>query len=378
MDLRTESNTLRSLKTQNNFVDFSSNDYLGFAHSEKIFNKTHRLVKEQQSKNGSTGSRLLSGNHSLHVAVEQEMAAFFNAETALLFNSGYDANIGLFSSILLRGDLVLYDQYIHASIRDGIKMANAKAYHFKHNDLNDLEKLLKRVENNREIYVVTEAVFSMDGDAPDLIKLSKICQKHNAHLIVDEAHATGVMGETGLGLVKELGLEKEVFARIHTFGKALGCHGAIVLGSEQLKRYLINFARSLIYTTAIPLHTVATIKVAVEQLVFSNHERIGKKSQIQKLQSNIAYFNSQLKNNNLQLNFIKSHSAIHCCIIPGNEKIKRIAQQLQENTFDVKPILSPTVLKGQERLRICLHSYNSKKEIKNLLILFDKLNKKQT
>ena len=374
---RATTNSLRKLTTQHDLVDFSSNDYLGFSKFHDIFEKAHQyLVENNLQQNGATGSRLLSGNHELHEQVEQQLTSFFNSESALLFNSGYDANIGLFSSIPQRGDVILYDEYIHASIRDGIRLSNAKAYSFKHNDINELESKLVSVRAlpiaigtrtiDSEIYVATESVFSMDGDSPDLMALSKLCKKHKAHLIVDEAHAVGVFGKNGCGLVSELNLEKEVFATIVTFGKAVGCHGAAILGSEKLKEYLINFARSFIYTTALPPHALATIKMAFEELVILNGSE---ESQQEKLKNNIQHFNHQLITNNQQLNFIKSNSAIHCCIIPGNKNVKSIANQFQEKGFDVRPILSPTVKEGQERLRICLHSYNTKEEIVEVLKL---------
>lgn len=370
---RIDSCALRNLSTQNDLVDFSSNDYLGFSQSDELFKETHQLIEQYRFKNGSTGSRLLSGNHQLHEEVEQQLAGFFNAESALLFNSGYDANIGLFSSVPQRGDIILYDEFIHASIRDGIQMSNANSFKFAHNNLDDLEhKMARHAEllahttvevsaSQQHIYIATESVFSMDGDSPDLIALVALCKKHNAHLIVDEAHATGVLGNNGEGLVTQLHLEKDVFARVHTFGKAMGCHGAVILGSEQLQSYLINFARSFIYTTAMPLHNVATIKAAFEQLTTSN--------EMKKLQNNINYFNQQLSTNNNQLKFVKSNSAIHSCIISGNDSVKHSSKQLAAKGFDVKAILSPTVPKGQERLRICLHSFNTFKEISTILQL---------
>ena len=352
---RKENNALRKLGLENSHIDFSSNDYLGFAKSETIFNKTHQFLIDNDLKiNGATGSRLLSGNHNLYTAVEKELLAYHQTEKALIFNSGYDANIGLFSSVPQRGDIILYDEFIHASIRDGIQLSNAKSYKFKHNDVINLEELLKRFQNNdSEIYVVTESVFSMDGDSPDLVLLTEICKKNNAFLIVDEAHALGVFN---FGLIQELNLQADIFARIITFGKGFGCHGAAILGSEKLHQYLINFARSFIYTTGLSPHSLATIKTVYHE--FHNQSET-------KLQHNIAYFIAETKR--LQLNFIASNSAIHCCIISGNEKVKNIAQQLHKKGFDVKPIISPTVKEGKERLRFCLHSYNSRQQITNVL-----------
>ncbi|WP_272150609.1 aminotransferase class I/II-fold pyridoxal phosphate-dependent enzyme [Tenacibaculum aiptasiae] len=353
---RKENNSLRSLGKEINLVDFSSNDYLGLAKSEIVFNNVHQfLVAQNIKQNGATGSRLLSGNHKLYPLVEKQLAEFHNSESALIFNSGYDANIGFFSSVPQRGDIILYDEFIHASIRDGIQLSNAKAYKFKHNDLLDLEEKIIRLNdsnNNNEIYVITESVFSMDGDSPNLKEIVQICKTNKAYLIIDEAHAIGVFNK---GLVETTEIHNDIFARIVTFGKALGCHGAAIISSEELKNYLVNFSRSFIYTTGLSPHAVATISFAYKELPKSKEQ----------LQKNILFFIKETQR--LNLNFIKSESAIHCCIIPGNEKVKLIAQKLQEKGFDVKPILSPTVNKGEERLRFCLHSYNSFEEITSVL-----------
>ena len=351
-------NSLRSLHSPSDLIDFYSNDYLGFAQSEAIFNQAHQLLVDKNLKmNGATGSRLISGNHQLYQETEDVIAAFHNSEKALLFNSGYDANVGFFSSIPQRGDVIVYDELIHASIRDGIQLSNAKAYKFKHNDLENLNEILQRIQHDT-IYVVTESVFSMDGDSPDLKNLVAVCKQNNAYLIVDEAHALGVFGENGAGMVQQLGVEKDVFARIMTYGKGLGCHGAAILGSENLYKYLVNFSRSFIYTTGLPPHAIATINVAYQHL---------NSTTITVLSERIQHFKSELVRLDLTAKFIKSDSAIHCCVISGTEKTKETAQQLQQKGFNIKPILSPTVPIGQERLRICLHSFNSNEEITAIL-----------
>lgn len=364
IEKRKANNALRQLGMQNDLIDFSSNDYLGFSKSETIFNSTHEFLKAHSiSNNGSTGSRLLSGNHNLYNIVEDIIANFHNNESALVFNSGYDANLGFFSSVPQRGDVIIYDEFIHASIRDGIKMSNAKAYKFKHNNLKDLEQKCQtersRIPFDAEIYIVTESIFSMDGDSPDLISMAQICKNYNALFIVDEAHAVGIFGENGVGMIQDLKLEQDIFARIITFGKAMGCHGAAILGNKKLKQYLINFSRSFIYTTALPPHSLATIYSAYSAL--SNTENRSK------LHKNITYFKTEIVNNKLQHIFIESNSAIHCCIISGNDKVKSISEKLQNSGFDVKPILSPTVPEGQERLRFCLHNFNSENDISNVL-----------
>ena len=362
---RKEKNALRSLPSSHKTIDFSSNDYLGFAKNETIYANTFQLLLNKGvSENGATGSRLLSGNHPLYSELEEEVAEFSASESALVFNSGYDANIGFFSAVPQRGDIVFFDAFIHASIRDGIKMGNAKSYKFKHNDLNDLKLGVDRIRNtdendeHAEIYIVTESVFSMDGDSPDLKALSKYCKKESIHLVIDEAHAIGVFGKNVGGLIQELGLEKQLFARIITFGKALGSHGAAILGSNDLKEYLVNFARSFIYTTGLPPHAVATI-IAVSK--FLNSEEAEEQKKL--LKENISFFNKKLQSLKIDKHFISSTSAIHSCVVPENNTVKLISEKLFQEGFNVKAILSPTVPEGEERLRFCLHSFNTTEEI---------------
>jgi 8-amino-7-oxononanoate synthase len=362
LEIRKQHNALRKLPSSSKRIDFSSNDYLGFSQSEIIFKETHQfLITNGIIQNGATGSRLLSGNHKLYQETEDFIAQFHQSQSALIFNSGYDANLGFFGSVPQKGDLILYDELCHASIRDGIQLSNAKAYKFNHNDFEDLEKLILR-NPNTIIYIVTESVFSMDGDCPNLEELVSVSTKHCCFLVVDEAHALGVFGSTGEGFVQMLGLQDHVFARIMTFGKGLGCHGAAILGSVELRDYLVNFARSFIYTTGLSPHSVATILVAYHFLEEN-------KKNIEVLRGNIIHFNQEKNMLGLKPLFVRSKSAIQSAIIPGNEKVKAIANQLQEKGFDVKAILSPTVPEGQERLRFCLHSNNSSAEISEVMRL---------
>lgn len=372
LEQRQQNNALRKLPIENNLIDFSSNDYLGFAHSEAVFNKTHQLLVERNIKiNGATGSRLISGNHNLYTETEQYIAHFHDNESALIFNSGYDANVGFFSSVPQRNDIILYDELCHASIRDGIIMSNAKSYKFNHNDFEDLERIIQNLKSNANyenaiIYIVTESVFSMDGDCPNLEELIVVSEKYGCYLIVDEAHSLGVFGDNGEGLIQSLQLQQKIFARIVTFGKGLGCHGAAVIGSHQLKEYLVNFSRSFIYTTGLSPHSVATILVGYQNLK-------SEKNAINKLRQNIVHFNQEKQLLGLKQLFVRSKSAIQCAIIPGNDKVKNMAAEIQKNGFNVKAILSPTVPEGQERLRLCLHSYNSFEEISTVLNLLSKL-----
>ena len=363
LDNRKQNQSFRELPISNNLIDFVSNDYLGFSKSKVIFDETHQYLLDNNSKiNGATGSRLISGNHNLYKQTEHFIANFHQAETALIFNSGYDANVGFFGCVPQRNDFILYDELCHASIRDGILLSNAKSYKFNHNDFEDLEKMIKmfchneRSHNDFEIYLITESVFSMDGDCPNLDELVRVSEKYKCNLVIDEAHSLGVFGQFGQGLVQEYQIQNKIFARIMTFGKGLGCHGAAILGSQNLKDYLINFARSFIYTTGLTPHSVATILIAYQHL---SKDKI----QLEKLRENIVHFNQQKNLLSLKPLFVRSKSAI----IPGNEKVKNIAKIIHEKGFNVKPILSPTVPEGQERLRICLHSYDSKDDIDKIL-----------
>lgn len=361
LDDRQQQNALRTLPVANHWLDFSSNDYLGFAKSEAIFNEAHQLLLDHdRCTNGATGSRLISGNHDLYRETEAYIAQFHQSESALIFNSGYDANVGFFSAVPQRNDVVLYDELCHASIRDGIRLSHAKAYKFVHNDLEDLESQIEKYKSEGEIYIATESVFSMDGDAPNLEQMAALCEKHQVYLVIDEAHALGIFGKNGNGLLQELQLQEKVFARIMTFGKGLGCHGAAVLGSKALSDYLVNFARSFIYTTGLPPHSLATILTAYQHLETDNRS-------LEKLKDNILHFNQEKNRLGIKQVFVRSKSAIQSAIIPGNDKVKTIAAHLQSKGYHVKAILSPTVPEGQERLRICLHSYNSETEISELL-----------
>lgn len=364
LHFRKEANALRKLPMPTSGIDFSSNDYLGFAKNEQIFDVTHQYLVENKIKvNGATGSRLISGNHNLYDITEKYIAAFHQSEAALIFNSGYDANVGFFSAVPQRNDVILYDELCHASIRDGIQMSHAKSYKFQHNDYEDLESKIAKLQTpNSElhtIYIVTESVFSMDGDSPNIETLVQLSEKFKALLVVDEAHALGVFGKNGEGVIQSQQLQDKVFARIMTFGKGLGCHGAAILGSSELKEYLVNFARSFIYTTGLSPHSVATILISYQNLLQSD--------ELQKLKENITFFNQQKQLLGIKPLFVYSKSAIHSAILPGNDKVKNIAAQLQEKGFEVKAILSPTVPEGQERLRFCLHSYTTELEMKNVL-----------
>jgi len=355
-------NSLKKLPVFNNVVDFSSNDYIGFSKSEVIFRNVHAyLVENEIFQNGATGSRLISGNHSLYHIAENFIAQFHDAEAALIFNSGYDANIAFFSAVPQENDVVLYDELCHTSIKDGISISTAKSFKFDHNDFEDLERLILEFPNQL-VYIVTESVFSMDGDSPNLEELTSLSEKHNCYLIVDESNTLGVFGESGEGFTQYMQLHDKVYVRIMSFGKGLGCYGGGILGSVELKEYLINFSTTFSYSTALSPYSVATILTAYQHLEIE-------KEAIEKLRQNIIYFNQQKNLLGLKPMFVHSKSAIHSAIVPGNENAKKLEQELQDKGFDVQAILSPIVPQGQERLRFCIHNYNSQKEINQVLEL---------
>lgn len=348
---REQNNSERKLLVKSGLVDFSSNDYLALAQlncsSLEAFNA------------GSTGSRLLNGNYPLMEQLEQELAVFHQGESALVFNSGYSANIGLFSSLPQKGDVVLYDELIHASIKDGVRLSFATGYSFKHNNLADLQKKIAKIKKDLvgTIYIAVEAVYSMDGDNAPLKKLVSISEQLNCVLIVDEAHAVGVYGEKGEGLTVELNLAIPI--RVITFGKAIGNHGAAVVASQLVKKYLVNYARSFIYSTALPPKSVASVRSAY-QLLQEGEQR-------ERLKILIKYFKQQL-NTFPKLNFIASTSAIHCLVLGSNQMAKECSSFLADKGFDVRPILSPTVSLTKERIRVCLHSFNTESEVQKLLL----------
>jgi len=325
---------------------------LGFSSNGEIAQEAKRMLElSGSSENGATGSRLISGNHTLNKRVERAIAAFHQSEDSLLFQSGYTANLGLLSCIAGRNDTILYDELSHASIRDGIRLSLARAYSFQHNDTKDLSK---KIENSvGQVFIVTESVFSMDGDEAPLVTISSLAKKHDAFLIVDEAHALGVKG---FGLVSQLGIQSEVFARVVTFGKALGGHGAAILTNKTTKDFLVNFSRPFVYTTGMPPGQIAYILSAYNY--FLAHPEIS-----EDLNELIQHF----KLSSQDLAFIPSNSSIQCLVIPGNERVSQAEEALLNAGYFVKAIKHPTVSEGQERLRICLHAFNTKRQVSDLL-----------
>ena len=351
---------MRQLKTTAGLIDFCSNDYLGLARSEALRALIHKAeAKYKQLPMGATGSRLLSGNHTLFEELENTIARYHHGEAALLYNSGYTANVGLLSALPQRGDTVFYDEASHASMKDGLRLSFAKSYSFKHNDVSDLKRKLSHATGT--VFVVVESVYSMDGDKAPLTELAQLCQETGAALIVDEAHAVGLYGPKGEGMTVALGLENQVFAQVITYGKAMGSHGAAVVGPKVLRDYLINYSRAFIYTTGLPTHALITLQCAYKLLPELDKER----QHVKKLAQSLLEQLNKVKG----IRCTPEESVILSVFLESGDvaKLKELALYLQQNGFDVRPVLSPTVPQGQERLRVIVHAYNTEEEIEGLV-----------
>ena len=362
---REHEGTLRSLGLPDHAIqytayDFCSNDYLGFARSVHDIGANQDLPTFQRGAEGSTGSRLLSGNSRALERLENYLASTLRAETALVFNSGYSANLGFFQAVANPKDSILFDVEVHASCKDGAKLSRAALYYFRHQDLQHCEERLRRLHAQRkagtQIFVGVESLYSMDGSQTCLQELAPLCARFDALLVVDEAHAIGTLGKQGEGLVASLGLEQEVFARVVTFGKALGTHGACVLGSSLLKQYLINFSRAFIYTTAMPPAQVASVERACARL-FSEAGT----NAVAALQERMQLCRDMLGMGKGDV------SPIWGIFFKDLKALQGIASALQGLGYGILPIYSPTVPRGRERLRLCVHTFNPLPVLKELL-----------
>ena len=338
-------------------VNLCSNDYLGLSQSEELRSAVLEAVRST-SHVGGTGSRLLSGHFAAWDEMENEFASFAGTEAALYFGSGYAANLGLLTSLLGKDDLVFSDALNHASIIDGIRLSGARKVIFPHRDLNALESGLREhaADRCRKI-VVTESVFSMDGDVADVTAVLQLAERFGTSVIVDEAHATAVHGPSGRGIVAGASLAKDVLAVVHTCGKALASAGAFVCGSAILKEHLINHARTFIFTTAMPPYMAAQIRAALKLASLMDAERhhlLSASSQLARTLQNEGWDTSG------------SNSQIVPVVIGSNEDALDAADFLQREGFAVRAIRPPTVPNGSSRLRFSLTSLVSMKELERL------------
>jgi 8-amino-7-oxononanoate synthase len=343
---------LRSLVVRGHLIDFSSNDYLGLARGLPDLLGSE-ADSHRQERRGATGSRLISGHSAFYEQVEEQICSFHRSQSALIFSSGYLANISLIGALVTRHTTILYDELIHASLRDGIRLSGVKAFSFRHNDCTDLEVLAKRFAG--PILIVVESLYSMDGDYAPLLEIVLLAERYGAEVVVDEAHSVGIIESEGRGLVNLLGIESRVLARTVTFGKALGCHGAAVISDEIVRQVLINEARGFIFTTAMSPHSLREIQRSYQALPHLNRQR-------KKLIENIDLFSRLVRGEESPI----TDSPIKVVLIPGNSQVLHAAEQLQKSGFSVVPIRAPSVPAGKERLRICLHSFNQEQDIRAL------------
>lgn len=347
---RTEQGILRRLKVSREGIDFYSNDYLGLSRHPEFQNMLlHSLTADPSLLTGATGSRLISGNTVQIMKAEHLIAQNHQAEAALLFPSGFMANLALFSSLPQRGDTLLIDEYIHRSVRDGARLSAAKYYKFRHNDLYHLELLLKKARGT--VFIAIESLYSMEGDLAPLEEIITLTERYGAALIVDEAHAFGVFG---YGLIAQKKMQDKVFATVVTYGKAMGLHGAAILGSRSLISYLVNHAACFIYTTALNAGHASSILQGYDFL--AGHPQLA-----QTLQARIR----QLYTTGLTT-FSSSKSPIQILLMPSGSAAKALQNELEEQQLLTFAVVSPTVAAGSERLRICLHAFNTAKEVHQL------------
>jgi 8-amino-7-oxononanoate synthase len=347
---------LRTLENLNG-IDLCSNDYLGLAFDPRLKQAVTNAVANAKAV-GSTGSRLLSGNAPEWEALEREFAAFAQTDAALYFGSGYSANVGLLSSILKPGDVVFSDAFNHASLIDGIRLSRATKVIYPHADVDFLERALREHSQGAGAKViVTECVFSMEGDIAPISSLLRLARDHGAELVVDEAHATGVMGPQGRGLAAEYGITREFLAIVHTCGKALASAGAFICSSATLKNYLVNCARTFIFSTAMPPYFAGQIRFALHLAMESDAER-----------SHLREISSLLREelSAIGAGFGASTTQIIPVFCGSNESALRVAAHLQANGFAARAIRPPTVAAGAARVRISLTAKITHEDVRRL------------
>ena len=367
LKLREEQGLLRRLRTVvptgdgkilvdgKEYINFSSNDYLGLASNKEL---TAASFKALSPVLGSSSSRLMTGTTSYHDELEDKVADFKKKPAALVFNSGYQANVGIISAILGKDDCVFSDRLNHASIVDGIRLSGAKMFRFGHNDTDHLGELLKAERKKyKASLIITETVFSMDGDIAPLEEIVRLKTDHNCIMMVDEAHATGVFGRNGGGLAGEKGLEKDIDIVMGTFSKALGGFGAYAAMSFELKQYMVNACRSFIYSTSLPPVIIAADIAALEIV-----KREGKRRT--ELLTNAGYLRRKLQEKGFE---VRGESQIVPIIVRDNEKAIKMSEFLKEHGFWVTPVRTPTVPRGEARLRISL-TFDHTKEMLDTFI----------
>ncbi|AET16314.1 TPA: 8-amino-7-oxononanoate synthase [Pasteurella multocida] len=353
-------------REDNTMLNMSSNDYLGLANNEALRQAFFTQYQDQLPALTSSSSRLLTGSFPIYDELESLMAQAFGRETALLFNSGYHANIGILPALADKKTLIVADKLVHASMIDGIRLAQCEFVRFRHHDYAHLEQILQKNDRTFErIIVVTESVFSMDGDCADLTQLVALKQHYPQVMIyVDEAHAIGVLGEKGLGLAEQRGCINQIDILVGTFGKALGSMGAYVICDQMIRDYLVNKMRPLIFSTALPPFNVAWTHFVFQQLPHLQAERAHLAQLSQHLrQAIVGIFQVPMP----------SESCIVPYILGDNELTVRTAQRLQQQGYYCLPIRPPTVPKGTSRIRFSLTADMQVAEVEQFIACLQEL-----
>ena len=341
-------------------LNFSSNDYLGISSDAALCEAFLKDYAIKNAKISNPSARLLCGTNSIYNELETFLANLFQKDRALIFNSGYHGNVGVYSSLVNSDDVVFVDKLNHASIIDGIRLSKAQIVPYKHLDYDDLRSKLEKYRKKYKIAIISsESLFSMDGDIADINKLAELKEEFNTLLVIDEAHSFGVYGN-GVGICKEQGVLQKVDLILATFGKAIGSYGAFVVGNEILIDYLINFARSFIFSTTLPEISVAFSYFVLQKRILGDS----------KLQKKLFLLNDTLRNNLKSFNIL-GESYIAPVVLGENERAVKFSNKLIENGFYILPIRYPTVAKNTARLRISL---NSGMEIEDIKSLSDFLN----
>ncbi len=353
LDLLRGKDRLRQLSSRRG-LDFSSNDYLGLTEHPAIREAVAQALRAGVPL-GSGGSRLLRGNDRTHERLERRLAAFKGTEAALVFNSGYEANVGLMTALCAAGDVVFSDALVHASMIDGIRATKAERVVFPHNDLAALEQALARFPRTRTKIIAVESLYSMDGDRAPLPQLARLAEDSGACLIVDEAHATGVHGPGGAGLLAKAGVVP--LASVHTCGKALGGFGAFVACSQVLKDYLVNACRRFVFTTAPPPLMMAQIEAALDVLEREPWRRERVLASAARLRAGLSQF----------ADIGASDAQITPVILGSDRAALSAAAALQAEGFDIRAIRPPTVPRGTARLRIAVNAKVDDADIDRLI-----------
>jgi len=340
-------------------INFSSNNYLGLANHPALAEAAKKAIDRYGC--GAVASRLISGNMALHEELETRLADFKGTEAALVFNSGFQANTGILSTLAGDGDAILSDEFNHASIIDGCRLSRAKTIVYSHCDLNRLESALKQAAGARRRLIVTETIFSMDGDEAPLTGIVKLAEKYDAWVMVDEAHATGIFGPGGAGVVSKLGLSDRVLVQMGTLGKALGGFGAYVAGNRALRELLINRCRSFIFTTALPPAVMASALAAIDIVAREPERRDALWENCRRLADGL---------NEIGFPLASPQSPILPLVVGDAEKCMQLSGRLLENGIFAQGIRPPTVPAGTSRLRLTLMATHRPEHIERALAVF--------